>query len=444
MKAFVTDGDERPALAITRSLGRRGVSVLVGEEHPVSLASSSKYCVRHVTYPSPYRDPEAFRHFLIGFIKREKVDVIVPVTDVTTHSISLNQEELKGHSAIAAPPFGAFEFVANKWGLLQHAAKCGIPIPRTDFVDGITGLKDQVDQLEYPAVVKPVRSRILTNRGWLRASVHYAHSKLDLWRLYHENEYLASSPSLIQERIAGPGMGIFVLFDHGRLVAGFGHRRLREKPPSGGVSVLRESVPLDPHLRDHALRLLAPLGWHGVAMMEYKQDRRTGKLFLMEVNGRFWGSLQLAIDAGVDFPYLLHQLALGHRLEVPQVYRVGVKSRWLLGDLDHLLLRLFKANRDLHLPDSAPSKLRTLSNFLKLVEPGLRYEVVDHKDLRPFLYELYQYVKALSADATRLVRRRLARGFAVVKGLCGRHAQRGTPEASLVVPDAGSRITWPR
>ena len=53
MTVFVTDGDERPALAITRSLGRRGVSVLVGEERPVSLASSSRYCVRHVTYPSP-------------------------------------------------------------------------------------------------------------------------------------------------------------------------------------------------------------------------------------------------------------------------------------------------------------------------------------------------------------------------------------------------------
>ena len=57
MTAFVTDGDQRPALAITRSLGQRGVSVLVGAEQPVSLASASKYCVRHVTYPSPYRHP---------------------------------------------------------------------------------------------------------------------------------------------------------------------------------------------------------------------------------------------------------------------------------------------------------------------------------------------------------------------------------------------------
>ncbi len=60
LTAFVTDGDQRPALAITRSLGRRGVAVVVGSERPHSLASASKYCARHVTYPSPIRHPGAF------------------------------------------------------------------------------------------------------------------------------------------------------------------------------------------------------------------------------------------------------------------------------------------------------------------------------------------------------------------------------------------------
>ena len=102
---------------------------------------------------------------------------------------------------------------------------------------------------------------------------------------------------------------MFALFDRGRLVAEFSHRRLREKPPAGGASVLSESLPVDPRLREFALRMLGPIGWHGVAMMEYKQDRRTGDFVLMEVNGRFWGSLELAVAAGVDFPFLACQLA---------------------------------------------------------------------------------------------------------------------------------------
>jgi hypothetical protein len=185
----------------------------------------------------------------------------------------------------------------------------------------------------------------------------------------------------------------------------FAHRRVREKPPSGGASVLCESVPLDPELLDQTMRLLGPLAWHGVAMMEYKQDRRTGRSFLMEVNGRFWGSLQLAVHAGVDFPYLSYQLALGQSLEIPHTYSVGVRSRWLLGDLDHLLLRLFHSNGEQHLPDGAPSRGRALLAFLKFAGSGLHYDVVSRDDPRPFLYEAHQYARDLSASAAHIARR---------------------------------------
>ena len=393
IKAFVTDGDERPALAITRSLGGRGMSVLVGEERAVSLASSSRSCVRHVTYPSPYRSPEAFDRFVQDLVERERVDLVVPVTDVTTHLVARHQDALRRRAAVAAPPFEAFEIVSNKWSLLHRAAQCGIPIPRTHFVDDLSALPPLLSQIGYPAVLKPARSRILTDAGWVAGSVQYAHTESDLLRLYRATECLRSHPSLIQERIVGPGLGVFVLCDHGRLLAAFAHRRLREKPPSGGVSVLCESVAVDPELRRQAVQLLEPLGWHGVAMMEYKQDRRTGTPVLMEVNGRFWGSLQLAVDAGIDFPFLSAQLALGRRSDAPAAYEVGVSGRWLLGDLDHLLIRLLRSDRDL--PDTVPSKLQTIVNFLKFATPGLRYDVFRRGDPRPAFHELHQYVKAL-------------------------------------------------
>ncbi len=406
LKAFVTDGDHRPALAVVRALGRRGVSVIVGGERHASLASSSRYCSRHVTYPSPYHDREAFERFVIDFVAREGIDVVLPVTDVTTHSVCLNQDVLSRHCAIAVPPYEAFDFVTNKWKLLQRAAQCGLSIPRTHFVDGLSGLRSLVRQIEYPAVVKPIRSRIPTDRAWLPASVHYAYAEHELLRLYQDTDYLATYPSLIQERIDGPGVGLFVLFDRGELLAAFSHRRLREKPPSGGASVFCESISVDARLRDDAVRLLGPLKWHGVAMMEYKQDRRTGSLFLMEVNGRFWGSLQLAIDAGIDFPHLTYELALGRQAAVSAPYEIGAKSRWLLGDLDHLVLRLFKSDRELQLPESAPSKWQALLAFLKFAEPGLRYELPRSDDPRPFLHELHQYAATLSRSVSRRVRRR--------------------------------------
>ena len=142
----------------------------------------------------------------------------------------------------------------------------------------------------------------------------------------------AAYPVLLQERIEGPGRGLFACFDRGQPVAFFAHRRLREKPPSGGVSVLCESTTLDPIAVDYGTRLLSRLGWHGVAMVEFKQDNRDGSLRLMEINARFWGSLQLAIDAGVNFPCILADIAAGKPPTGPMQYRVGVRTRWLAGD----------------------------------------------------------------------------------------------------------------
>ena len=418
LTVFVTDGNQRPALAIVRALGRRGVTVIVGNERPGSLAGSSRYCARQVTYPSPYDHRDAFDRFLQSFVAREQIDVVLPVTDVTTHAVCASQDRLQRHCRLAVPPFEAFELVTDKARLLEYAARCEVPVPRTHVVDGRARLAGVIDRVRYPAVVKPVRSRLRTAGGWVPGQAHYAHSRAGLERLFDAHDYLATHPSLIQERIVGPGVGMFALFDRGRLVAEFAHRRLREKPPAGGASVLSESLPVDPRLREFAVRMLGPIGWHGVAMMEYKQDRRTGELVLMEVNGRFWGSLELAIAAGVDFPFLACQLAQGIRPEATPQYEPGVKNRWILGDVDHLMLRLARSAEALDLADGAPTTGRTLVEFLKVVDPKLHYEVLSGTDWRPFAVELRQYLLGLARSLPPFRRRRPATNDVPVLAHC--------------------------
>jgi predicted ATP-grasp superfamily ATP-dependent carboligase len=394
-RVFVTDGNERSALAIVRALGRRGMSVIVGDSERVSLASKSRYCAHHINYPSPHSDRPGFERFLLDFVARGGIDVVLPVTDVTTHAVCTHQDAIREHAATAVPPLAAFDSVSDKAALLARAAQCGVPVPRTDVIENAGALPDVLPHLEYPVVVKPARSHVQVEAGWSSATVQYADSADELTQLYQRVPYLRSFPSLLQQRIVGRGVGAFMLFDRGRLISEFGHVRLREKPPSGGVSVLRTSTVVDSTLKDYAMRIFGPLGWHGVAMMEFKEDSRTGTRFLMEINGRFWGSLQLAIDAGVDFPFLVCELAMGRTPRTMPVYRAGVKSRWLLGDVDHLCLRLFKSDRALDLPPSAPSRFRSVIDFMKFHQRDMYYEIARLDDPRPFVYELSQFVRGL-------------------------------------------------
>ena len=200
-------------------------------------------------------------------------------------------------------------------------------------------------------------------------------------------------PVMLQERIEGAGLGVFALYNHGRAAALFSHRRLREHPPWGGVSVLSESIPLCPRAADYATRLLDALGWHGVAMVEFKQDVRDGVPKLMEINGRFWGSLQLAIDAGVDFPALLVDGVPGGSSTPQRPYRVGVRNRWFWGDVDSLLLTL--AGRSAAGARSA-GRFRALREFMKLRGRDLHYENPRIQDFRPWLFESFSWLKSIS------------------------------------------------
>lgn len=385
-KILILDANQRSALAATRSLGKKGIVVITGDATRRTLAGSSKYSHASIVYPSPYDTPDDFVTHLAGTIERQHIDVLFPMTDVTT-SVVLKHQARLGRVCIAAPAFDTYDSVTDKYRLFQAAQRLGLSMPATRFVDPGGTPWSVPDDLRYPIVLKPARSRIATGGHWLSTAVKVAHSRAHLERLIADHAWFQHSPFLLQEYIHGQGQGIFVLYDHGRPLGFFAHKRLREKPPEGGVSVLSESAPVPADMRNIAEALLTPIGWHGVAMVEFKVAG-DGTPYLMEINGRFWGSLQLAIDAGVDFPYLLYQLAIGQPAAPVEQYKTGVKSRWLLGDLDHLYLRLKAPRRKVSLAE----KLKSIGRFCLPYQRGMRYEINRLHDLGPFFFELRAYL----------------------------------------------------
>jgi predicted ATP-grasp superfamily ATP-dependent carboligase len=395
MRVLITDGNERASLAVVRALGYEGVEVVVGTDTPHSLAGRSRYCTREFVYPSPYRNPEGFLSTVAKEVRHSSPDAIYPMAEMSMELIGRHQQEFGGPSVVPAPALELFTTMSDKFALMQLAQRLSIPIPDTVFVtegnleEVETGIKD------YPVVVKPARSLVQKGEKWYKTTVHVAKDRQALGQLYKEHHYLQGL-SLIQHRVVGEGQGVFALMQHGRPAALFAHRRIRERPPSGGISVLRESIAPPQPMTDYALRLLQHVGWHGVAMVEFKIDQASGIPYLMEINGRFWGSLQLAVDAGVNFPYLLLLMAKGRLPSGPfPAYRAGVRSRWLLGDLDHLLLRLFKAEEKQRLPPGAPTGWKTIVNFLRPGGKNTFYEIERLNDWRPAWTEYSRYVTAL-------------------------------------------------
>jgi predicted ATP-grasp superfamily ATP-dependent carboligase len=296
---------------------------------------------------------------------------------------------------IAFPDLETYEQVSDKARLTEVARDLGVPVPSQVVIrepGGAAPGDPAVGGLRWPLIVKPARSAVRRGGGIQKLGVRLVSGEDEL-RLTLAACPPEAYPILLQERIVGPGMGAFVLGDaRGRLIASFAHRRIREKPPTGGVSVYCESVPLRDDLREYAERILAHYRWSGVLMLEFKEDVSTGIPYLMEANGRFWGSLQLAIDAGVDFPKLLVESTLGADVEPVRAYRTGVRCRWLWGDVDHLLwiLRAPRGYRSLH--PSLPGRLRALGRFLVPWRPGERCDVLRLDDPRPFLRESVQWL----------------------------------------------------
>lgn len=387
---IVTDADERAALAVTRSLGRAGWRIITCATGKTSLAGRSRYATQSVRVPAPLAEPAAFADGIITAALAEGARHVLPISEAALFALLPERHRLPP-GAIPWPDLATVRAICDKRRVLEAAPALGIGVPRQVVIDSASGLAALPD-LTFPIVVKPARSVSQGEGGRKKFTVGHAASPAELERVVAALPTEAF-PLLLQERVVGPGIGIFLLVWDGVVRATFAHRRLREKPPSGGVSVYRESIAAEPGLVERSRRLLEHFSWQGVAMVEYKVDERTGTPMLMEINGRFWGSLQLAIDAGVDFPRLLVECAGGAPPAAPEAYDVGTRLRWWWGDVDQLLLRLRRSTDELGLPAGSPGRLHALAEFMNFLRVGDRNEVLRLDDPAPFLHESLQWIR---------------------------------------------------
>ena len=387
-RVLVLDANQRSALAVIRSLGRRGLTIVAADTTTKSLGAASRHTSCSTVYSNPATSPAAFVHDIVAMVERLSIDTVISATDLTTMLLA-SQPNLSRIVRLMAPERASYENLTDKARLTRFAEKLGILVPTTQIATNAVATVAAAHQIGFPVVLKPARSRYLKGSEIVSTSVEIVENPDRLSTVLDRSKWLDDIPCLVQRFIPGHGAGIFVLCESGRPVAWFAHRRLREKPPTGGVSVLSESAPIDPVMQSAAAKLLGAAELTGVAMVEFRVAP-DGTPYLMEVNCRFWGSLQLAIDCGVDFPWLLYQITQGSPARDPQPYVIGGRLRWLLGDLDSLIIKLRQAQ------STRRDKARAVGAFLRsFVDPFCRQEIMRISDPAPAIREMANWLKAL-------------------------------------------------
>jgi predicted ATP-grasp superfamily ATP-dependent carboligase len=383
-RVLILDAETRSALAVIRSLGASQYPCISASHETSAIGSKSKYSSKALRSPNSILEPEKYFFWLKETIHNEKIKIVLPTTDATIEALAPFSKELQNVVHYPIIPSDTLHAVQDKSSLLKRAENHSIRTPQTvSCTFSRSSIKESLISIEkiisYPFILKPSKSVQEKADGTCfsppRKIIHSLKEGIQFFSFLKDDtlSYLA------QEIIEGSGIGIFCLYHQGKSILNFSHKRILEKPPEGGVSVLSESIPLDPKLLEKVHHLLHDLSWSGVAMVEFKLNRE-GIPVLMEINPRFWGSLQLAIDSGCNFPLTLLEPA-----GTPQhTYTLHKRLRWELGTLDHILIKM-----------KQQGFLKTAGAFLKnqyyFFNRNTHSEVCRLNDPVPFIYELKKY-----------------------------------------------------
>ncbi len=332
-KVLVLGQDSRSCLTVVRSLGRQNIEIHLGWASPDSLVRHSKY-VQEIQDIPPYTpDDDAWKEKLTSLLSRERYTLVIPCSDPTILPLQHHRKSFENLAKIYTLPDDVFETVFDKTQLTTLAETLGVKVPKSETLTALEQVSQVTKKLGLPIILKPSASFRIGN---LRRKNHVRRANNEEETRSFVQGMLRAGAVQAQSYFRGKGVGVEVLVSEGEILLSFQHERVHE-PIGGGGSSYRKSVALKPELLDATTRLMKALRYTGVAMVEFMVNVESNDWILVEINGRFWGSLPLAIASGVDFPYALYQLLVENKKDFATEYRQAVFCRNTSKDFQWLL-----------------------------------------------------------------------------------------------------------
>jgi predicted ATP-grasp superfamily ATP-dependent carboligase len=383
---LVLDARCKQSLASARSLGRAGLRVALGEcraqcdqSFPV-LAFRSRYSARNVVLPDITGDGAEFGAAVVEFVREHPTRVVLPTCDEAVVSMMAQRERLAElECVLALAPNSVLDVTTDKDRTLAVARSLGIEYPKTMRIDNVDDLPTVLGEFGFPFVLKPTTS--WTGQTADRIVPEEVVDQAEAFGVA-QRFLAAGSGVLAQQWACGRREGVSLFIVEGDVLASCAHVAHRTSPALGGVSVMRESIPMPADIYAAAVSLVTTIGLQGVCEVEFRRDADNRPL-LMEINARLAGTIENAVKSGVDFPLMIWQWATGLPIDRVDGYRTGVRTRWLQGDMRWLANNQRRVGR----PDSV-SRTRALRIFTTEFIRTRHYDCLDRHDMGPALAEL--------------------------------------------------------
>ncbi|EKE02488.1 MAG: ATP-grasp enzyme-like protein [uncultured bacterium] len=295
MKVLLTDTHWRTSYYVCKSLSKRGIEV-VGLKYRDTIFDKTRYYKQIINVPSLEDEPDLW----LEEVMKLKIShaALIPISIESLKLVASKKKILKDKFIVPDISIDQLNMANDKQKAINFMRELGIRVPETIMPESLEEAEKLITKFDFPIVVK------LREEKNLSPVERYgiAHNKDQFIELYKNLSLLQPYP-LIQEYVQGQGVGISLLSQKGNIIAMSSHQRLREQFLTGGpstyCSVFDSSI-----LKEWAIKFTQASCWNGIAMLEFKYDRSNDTFYFMEVNPRFWGTVELAIRNNIDFPYL--------------------------------------------------------------------------------------------------------------------------------------------
>ena len=321
---IVTVGRARGSLAAVRALSRAGWSVGVGTPDGKGMVAASRCCHHRHIVPRPRGRGEGFIAGVQRAVRDVGYDVVFGGADDWMAALATYRDRIP--TRVAHPVANIVTAALDKLELGKRAASVGLIGPRT-----APATEKVLAAWDGPIVVKCRSHWHPGQRHEYRVEARrYANvaAAIDRVRMLRDVGF----EPIVQEPVDGRLEALIGFFHEGRLLGRVQQESCRLWPTPSGVSARAETVPVDEELSRRAAALLADFGWSGLVELQFLTDAR-GVRHLIDLNGRFYGSMALAVAAGVNLPNVWARQVVGRPEPYPEDGRTGVRFVWTAGDL---------------------------------------------------------------------------------------------------------------